>query len=221
MPQTHTVRISASLFLAALALAALALLLAGCDVALGGEDASQPTATPYPTNVPTPTWTPQSTSAAVVSSIAIPCVTSADAKTKTFADSETGFTFTFPATWTETQCERTVRADGVVLLRVGNLMKLYIVPRRGQMVEQWIAAQKDASETITLSPLTAKKAEAAYDLKETSTRDDPNLPFKQINVIVVGSSYFFCFVTMIDMNNETDTPLGAPYATAVPNVSVP
>jgi hypothetical protein len=125
--------------------------LAGCG---GAGSASGPqstsTSTPTATSAPTTTAAPTATVTPLpLGTIACPTMISPDGSAKIFTDPPLGFSFAYPAAWTENICQQ--GATGVL---IGNLFSVSLTPRQGRTIAQWVDATKTPEETVTLTPLT-------------------------------------------------------------------
>jgi hypothetical protein len=133
--------------------------LAGCGGVQTGTTSRQPTLTPLVAATSTVASSP--TDAATPVSSTFTCPATLNGTQKVFADSQLQLSYSYPAAWTENNCQRFVAADGREKLFIGNLFSVTMTPRSGQTIEQWVGAQTDQYEVITLGPLTVPHAQSA------------------------------------------------------------
>jgi len=121
------------------------------------------------------------------------------------------FSFSYPAAWTENECQRVVVSDGTQTLHIGNLFWVARVPRAGMTIQQWVSSQTNQYEVVTLRPLTDSHAQSAVTISaQPAATPDPNKPFdaeplSDTLAIVAGSQYFYEVGSLIAVVNETDT----------------
>ena len=163
-----------------------------------------PTASPSPIPA-TPTPIP-ATPTAVITTFACPAATTG--AQKTFSDTSMRFSFSYPAAWTENDCQRIITSDGGQTLVIGNLFSVSIAPRNAQTIQQWVNAQANQYEIVTLGQLADSHAqEAATVSAAPSATSDPNKPFDaepfaSAIAVVAGSQYFYTvngFVAQMSM----------------------
>lgn len=193
-------------------------LLAGCaaNATTSPQARANPTATLAST---TPTTTPTTTPAtptpipatptAVITTFACPAaITGAQ---KTFSDTSMRFSFTYPAAWTENDCQRIITSDGRQTIVIGNLFSVNIAPRNAQTIQQWVDAQANQYEIVTLGQLADSHAqEAATVSAAPSATSDPNKPFDaepfaSAMAVVAGSQYFYTVNDFVAQMSMTDT----------------
>jgi hypothetical protein len=201
--------------MALIGLAALAL--AGCGA--GTIALSAPTVTATTANytlIHQPTATPWPTSSITrVSDTQVTCPVTVSGGQKTFLDADTGLKFSFPASLTEEHCERMVFSDGSVTTYVGNLFITWVRPRpAGQTIQQWVGAQTDQYETVTLTPLTVAHSESAASVKTEPTatpgpRPFDAEPFAGTMAIIAGTQRFYGVSNLVAMVNSTDSTAGS------------
>lgn len=203
-------------------LAVLALLaLSGCGAKASATRQPTPTATAVP-----PTQTPVAATAtpsgpSVVSHVSFTCPATVTGSTKTFSDSETGFSFSYPASWTETQCQRTVLSNGEIGLNIGQVFNLLVIPRTGMDAAYWVQSQKVADETVTTTPITVAQAMEAYQIQDNPGPNTPNnRPLAQAGFIIMGSRNLYVIYTLIAQTEMQDTLIGVPPLQIVQTVSV-
>lgn len=185
--------------------------LAGCGGSSSVAAPQTPTATATATLAPTATATATATEVPSVT-ISFTCPATVSGSQKVFYDSQLGLRFSYPAAWTENNCQRVVQADGVQSLLIGNLFRVITAPRNGLTIQQWVSQQTDTpNETVTLTPLTAPHAVAAVTVQAaptpnpTSSKPFDSEPFAQTDAIVAGTQQFYEVVGLIAVANETDT----------------
>ena len=182
------------------------ILLAACGSTPTAQTPSTPTATFAPTASPTATAT--ATATFVVPNGDIACPETTSGTTTTFADTQTGLSFTFPASWTEHYCQG---SSGQGML-VGNLFSVALQPRNGQTIQQMVDATKVSGEMVTLTSLADPHVAAADTVSvsfangQGSDRD----PFVQTFAIVQGSQQFYLVYRLLAQMNMTDTVVGSP-----------
>lgn len=182
----------------------------GCSQ--GSAASVSPTNTVAPTVTLAPTVTvapPTATATTVVTETDFTCATTTSGATKTFHDSQSGLSFSYPASWTEQQCQRLSSSDGTSSLFIGNIFSVSIIPRHGQTVQQYVNATKDTNETVTFTPFTAAHAVAAYALTDTiGANPQPEETFVQTIAIVEGSQNFYLVHEFIAQMSTSDTMPG-------------
>lgn len=186
------------------------LLVAGCGMGQSATDsANAATATPNPTA--TATVVSATPTPAV---IAFTCPTTPTGAGSTIFDyPQMQFGFFYPATWTESDCRRMVGADGQQTVFIGNLFSVTTSPRKGQTIQQWVNAQTNQYEIVTLGSLSvphAPGAMAATVSAKPSTTSDPNKPFDaepfaSAFAIVAGTHLFYTINGFVAQMNTTDT----------------
>ncbi|HKV85253.1 MAG TPA: hypothetical protein VJN88_11905 [Ktedonobacterales bacterium] len=170
------------------------------------------TDTPVPTAYPTP-----------ISQVVFACPAVSDGTNKTFTDSATGFSFSYPASWTETQCQRTVQGDGTVDLNIGQVFNVAVIPRTGMDAAAWVQTQVTVGtgETATTTPITVKQAMEAYQITDNIGPTTPdNRPLLQAGFIIMGSRSLYVIYTLIAQTNMQDTLINVPPLQIVQTVSV-
>ena len=181
----------------------LILSLAGC----GGAGSA---AGPAPTSAPTATATLAPTATASPrpngTTFACPTTVSPDGTTKTYSDPQLGFTFFYPASWTENTCYQVLANDVVI----GNLFYVFVTPRQGRTIAQWAAATKLPAEDVTLTPLADPRAVEVALVTDTFPNGPPPTPpppptFVQTLAIIAGTQSFYGIITLLDQQNTTDT----------------
>jgi hypothetical protein len=173
---------------------------------------SIPTATPAATPYPTP-----------ISQVSFTCPAVSDGTNKTFTDSATGFSFSYPASWTETQCQRTVQGDGTVDLNIGQVFNVAVIPRTGIDAQAWVQTQVTVGtgETATTTPITVKQAMEAYQITDNLGPTTPdNRPLLQASFIMMGSRNLYVIYTLIAQTESQDTLINVPPLAIVQTVSV-
>jgi hypothetical protein len=201
-----------------LALAGVAALaLAGCGSGTVVVSLPTPTATAMVFSHP-PTATPWPTSSVtLVSDTVITCPVTISGNQKIFFDAETGLKFSFPTSLTEQNCERFVGSDGSEGIIIGSLFHVGVQPRlAGQTIQQWVSAQTDQYETVTLAPLAVAHAESAVSVRtEPAATPGPRPfdaePFNGARAIVAGTQRFYTVTRLIAERFVTDD--GAPNGT--------
>lgn len=190
--------------------AALVIVLAGCSASPGADSstgavASRPTIAPSPSS--TATAAPTAT-VALTSQTSFACPTTVNGSQKIFTDAQTGLSFSYPAGWTESVCQRSVWSNGTTDLNVGNLFDVYLTPRNGLTIQQWVSQQADKNETVTLAPLPVKHAQDAVTVSVTvppSVQLDAE-PYASTEAIVAGTQSFYQVIHYIALTNDfTDT----------------
>lgn len=197
--------------------------LAGCGANAKARVTSQPTATSTlvpPTQTPIPsTATPSGPT--VVSHVAFTCPATVNGSTKTFSDSETGFSFSYPASWTETKCQRTVMSDGETTLNIGQVFNVRVIPRTGMDALYWVQTQKVADETVSTTPITVQQAMEAYQITDNPGPSTPdNRPLLQAGFIMMGSRNLYVIYTLIAQTETQDTLINVPPLQIVQTISV-
>lgn len=186
------------------------MLLAGCgrpSPLASSSSAASPTSTVTATAIPaTPTTVSGSTT--------FTCPESLNGAQKTFSDTSMQFSFSYPAAWTETSCQRFTAGDGQQTILIGNLFSVSIAPRNGQTIQQWVNSRVDQYEVVTLGTLAVPHAqEAATVSVAPSATSDPDKPFAaepfvQTFAIVAGSQYFYTVNGFVAQMSMTDTMPG-------------
>jgi hypothetical protein len=134
---------------------------------------------------------------------------------KVFSDSQMQLSFSYPAAWTENNCQRFVSADGDESLFIGNLFSVAMLPRSGQTIQQWVSAQTDQYEVVTLGSLAVPHAQSAATVSaQPAATPNPNKPFdaepfSQAMAIVAGSQHFYEVDFLIADMDATDTAPGS------------
>lgn len=211
-----------SVIIGLLALTALAAL-SGCEASAKANVKSQPTATttsvpPTQTPIP-PTATPNGPS--VVSQMSFTCPATVNGSNKTFSDSQTGFSFSYPASWTETQCQRTVMSNGETTLNIGQVFNVRVIPRTGEDAQYWVQSQVTAGETATCTPITVQQAMEAYQIQDNPGPNTPeNHPLGQAGFIIQGSRDLYVIYTLIAQTEMQDTLINVPPLQIVQTISV-
>lgn len=190
-----------------LGVALLSVLLTGCASApSGGASITSPTATAI--LAPTVTVTPGVTQASFV------CPTIVSGASKVFSDNATSISFSYPAAWTENDCQRYIAenispygsspAQQSVL--VGNLFIITVWPRNGLTIQQWVNQRTTPDESVTLTPLTMAHANAAVTVAVTvSPQATTPPPLSQTLAIVAGSQNFYEVTNLVAQMSMTDT----------------
>lgn len=182
-------------------------LLAGC-----APTTTAMTATPAPSA--TETLAHAATATQGVRQGSFTCPTTVNGAQKTFSDSATGLQFSYPADWTENDCQRyiaeTISPSGSApaqqSILVGNLFIVTVWPRNGQTIQQWVNGQTTSDETVTLTPLTVPHAGAAVTVAVTvSPQASTPPPLSQTMAIVAGSQNFYEVNTIVAQMSATDT----------------
>lgn len=199
--------------------------LAGCASGAGAKASVKalPTATATsmpPTQTPVPaTATPSSPT--VVSQVSFTCPATVNGSSKTFSDARTGFSFSYPVSWTETQCRRTVTSDGATTLNIGQVFNVRVIPRTGMDALYWVQSQKVADETVTATPITVQQAMEAYQIQDNPGPNTPqNRPLAQARFIIMGSRNLYVIYPLIAQTEEQDTLINVPPLQIVQTVSV-
>jgi hypothetical protein len=167
-------------------------------------------ATVTPTSSPTVAATASPTQSAPTTTT-FTCATTVSGSLKTFTDSQTHFSFSYPAAWTENQCQRIVAADGTERIFIGNLFSVGVMPRSGQTIQQWVSAQTDQYEVVTLGTLSVPQAQAAVSVStQPAATPNPNKPFDaepfaQTMAIIAGSQHFYVINYFIAQMSMSDT----------------
>ncbi|MGZ3599595.1 MAG: hypothetical protein ACXWQ5_07735 [Ktedonobacterales bacterium] len=194
----------------------LTVLVSGCSSSIDSTPATPPTTQPTATVTSTPTATPTSRA---LGQTAFICSAITGGTVKVFTDPATGLTFSYPAAWTESNCTRFTSADGTQTLLIGNVFFVTVTPRQGQTIRQWVSAQAQPNETITLTPLSVRHAvEAASVTVQLGQGATPNEPFVQTMAIVAGTSRFYNVTTLIAQMSMTDTMPGISNAQLIQQV---
>ncbi len=184
----------------------LTLSLAGCGgagsaAATRSTPALAATATLLPTAAATATVTPRS-----LGTFTCPTTVSPDGTTKIFSDPQFGLSFSYPAAWTEDRCQQVFA--NVIL--IGNLFFVYVMPRQGRTIAQWVNATKTPEETVTLTPLADPHAVEAVQVTVTfpngpGPTPQAFQPFVQTLAIVAGTRTFYSVIKLIAQMSLTDT----------------
>jgi hypothetical protein len=202
--------------------------LTGCASSGGGRASAtrQPTATTaiLPTETPVPaTATATSTGPTVISQVSFTCPATVTGANKTFTDSQTGFSFSYPASWTETQCQRTVTSDGDITLNIGQVFNVRVIPRTGMDAKAWVQDQVTlgTGETVTTTPITVQQAMEAYQITDNPGPSTPdNRPLLQAGFIIMGSRNLYVIYTLIAQTEMQDTLINVPPLQIVQTISV-
>jgi hypothetical protein len=214
----------------ALALCVIAAL-AGCGAPtkttsnkLGSSDASAATTPATPTaTLAIPTVTPSATPYPTpISQVAFTCPATVNGAEKTFSDSQTGFSFSYPASWTETQCQRAVFGDGTVNLNIGQVFNVAVIPRTGMDAQAWVQTQVTVGtgETATTTPVTVKQAVEAYQITDNPGPGTPdNRPLLQARFIIMGSRDLYVIYPLIAQTGS-DTMMSGPPLSIVQTIAV-
>ena len=139
------------------------------------------------------------------------CPTTVNGSVRTFTDASLGLSFTFPASWTENDCERTVAPDGTQSIWIGNLFNVETYPRNGMTIQQWIVSRVDTpNETVTLNPLTVPGAVDGAAVQASPTPAAANQPFlgepfASTIAVVAGTQQFYEVYRFIAEMSVTDT----------------
>lgn len=201
--------------------------LAGCGSASGARQSAtrQPLATatvPPPTQTPVPaTATPSGPT--LISQTSYTCPAVVTGSTKTFTDNETGFSFSYPAAWTETQCQRFLTSDGNTTLSIGQVFHVMVIPRTGQDALNWVQSQVTVGtgETVTTTPINVKQAMEAYQITDNpGPNTPPNRPLAQAGFIIMGSRNLYVIYTLIAQTETQDTLINVPALQIVQSISV-
>lgn len=163
------------------------------------------------TSVPQPTAT--ATATVAITETDFTCPTTTNGSTKTFSDPQTGLSFSYPAAWTEQQCQRLSAPDGKSTLFIGNVFSVSVVPRNGENIQQLVAATKMANETVHLSALAVTHAVDAAAVADTvGENPQPDEPFALTMAIVEGSQRFYevNWLTTQMSTNDTMPPNSSP-----------
>ncbi len=186
---------------------ALCLLMAGCG-------ASQPVASSTHTATLAPTVTATAIPATATSTPALTtftCDSTATGSTRLFSDTSMQLSFSYPATWTENSCQRIQGPNGQQTLIIGNLFSVTATPRNGESIQQWVQAQANQYEVVTLGALSVQHAQDAATVSvNPSATSDPNKPFDaepfaQTFAIVAGAQFFYTVYGFIAQMSMTDT----------------
>lgn len=200
--------------------------LAGCASGAGAKASvkTQPTATATaipPTQTPIPATATPSGAITVVSQVSFTCPATVNGSSKTFSDGQTGFSFSYPASWTETQCQRTVTSDGATTLSIGQVFNVRVIPRTGEDALYWVQSQKEADETVTTTPITVQQAMEAYQIQDNPGPNTPeNHPLGQAGFIIMGSRNLYVIYTLIAQTETQDTLINVPPLQIVQTMSV-
>lgn len=139
------------------------------------------------------------------------CPATLNGAQKTFTDTSMQFSFSYPAAWTESNCQRFAGNDGQQTLFIGNLFSISVMPRNGQTIQQWVNTQANQYEIVTLGALTVPQAqEAATVSVAPSAISDPAKafdaePFAQSFAIVAGTHSFYVVNGFVAQLSMTDT----------------
>lgn len=138
------------------------------------------------------------------------CPVTTNGSSNVFRDSATGLSFSYPASWTEASCQRIGKpTDPQQTLFIGNVFSVYVTPRNGLTIEQWVNQQADQNETVTLTPLTVAHAVAAAAVTiKLGPNAGPEEPFIQTIAIVAGSQNFYQVNGLIAQMSVADTMPG-------------
>ncbi len=188
--------------------ALLCALLAGCGSApTGGVSTASPTATQTLSSIATATTSP-------LTAAAFTCPAAVSGSIKVFSDSASSLTFSYPAAWTEKDCQRNVAENispsgssiaGQSIV-VGNLFIVAVSPRRGLTIQQLVSEVQGSDETVTLSPLTVVQAVAAVSVTATASPSAAHPPrFAQTLAIIAGSQNFYEVMGLVAQMSMTDT----------------
>lgn len=173
-----------------------------------------------PTPSPTVSTTATVAPAATIVSQSYACPVTVTGTTKTFADAASGFSFNYPAAWTEQDCVRFGGADSAEFsILIGNLFFVHIVPRNGMTAQQFVATQNSATQTFTLTPTTVAQAQEADTVTGTFAPNMPAPPtgvLAQAKYLIVGSNNFYVISPLIAQMSMTDTLPNT--SDAIPNV---
>lgn len=190
------------------------LLVAGCGMGQSTADsASSPTATATATPNPTARATAvPATPTLTITAFTCP-VTPTGAGSTLFDYPQMQFGFSYPATWTESECRRMVGTDGQQTVFIGNLFSVTTSPRNGQTIQQWVNTQTNQYEVVTLGPLSLQHAPWAMAAKvsaQPSATSDPSKPFDaepfaSAFAIVAGMHLFYTINGFVAQMNTTDT----------------
>ncbi len=184
-------------------LAALLMVLAACGSGSAGRATDTPSPTETPTSAPTATATSVLVSATPRPNGSYVCPTTTSGATTTYNDSQFALRFSYPATWTEHDCQQL--SDTTIL--IGNLFFVNKYPRNGQTIAQWVDATKASGETVTLAPLTVPGAVEGAQVSDTlSGNTSPrDARFLQSMAIVAGSHDFYVVRDILAQMSMTDT----------------
>lgn len=184
-------------------------LLAGCASApTGAATTPLPTATLQP---PAPTAL---ATTAPLTTQTFTCPATTSGSLKVFLDSASGLKFSYPAAWTEKDCQRNVAENispsgssvaGQSIL-VGNLFIVAVAPRRDLTIQQFVSDVEGTDETVKLTPLTVAHAVAADRLFITVAPTAAQPPrFAQTLAIIAGSRSFYEVSSLNAQMSMTDT----------------
>jgi hypothetical protein len=177
---------------------------AGAGSAAGPQSTS--TAASTPTSAPTATSVPTATVTHLpLGTITCPTILSPDGSTKIFSEPQLGFSFTYPAAWTEKICQQ--GSNGVL---IGNLFSVSVSPQQGRTIAQMVDATKTPEETVTLTPVPDPHAVEVVQVGVTfPNRAGPTpeafQPFVKTIAIVAGTQSFYTITGLIAQQNMTDT----------------
>jgi hypothetical protein len=186
--------------------------IATCLVLLGGCGATQPVANSANGATPTTTiaqTTPPANPTSATTTFT--CPVTLNGAQKTFTDTSMQFSFSYPAAWTESNCQRFAGNDGQQTLFIGNLFSVSVMPRGGRAIQQWVNAQSNQYEIVTLGALTVPQAQEAATISVApSATSDPNKafdaePFAQSFAIVAGTRSFYVVNGFVAQFSITDT----------------
>lgn len=187
-----------------LGLMCVGLLFAGC----GGTAAQTPPA-PAATLSPTEAATaaPTATATLVIpTQTTLTCPTTVNGSEKVFDDSVSGLSFSYPASWTEADCQRITSSDGSQSLIIGNLFIVSIWPRNGLSIQQWVNQEAGSGEAVALATLSVKHAVEAESVTVTTTGQSTQPPrFGQTLAIVAGNQNFYEVSGLVAQMSMTDT----------------
>jgi hypothetical protein len=124
------------------------------------------------------------------------CSESTNGAHTTIVESKILFAITYPSSLTETHCLLTAYAGGAWNLSIGNFLEIDTEPAAGRTVAQYVAEQKMAYETVTLTPVTTTQALEAYVVDDTTASNAPGPPrFPSGELLLRGSTYLYKITT--------------------------
>lgn len=183
-------------------------LLAGCSATKPVTTSASSATSILTTSTPTTSlMTPTPASSATT----FTCPATLNGAQKTFTDTSMPLSFSYPAAWTESRCQRFMGNDGLQTLFIGNLFSVGVMPRNGQTIQQWVSAQTNQYEVVTLGALTVPQAQEAATISVApSATSDPNKafdaePFASTFAIVAGSHSFYVINSFNVQFSMTDT----------------
>jgi len=154
---------------------------------------------------PTPTTSASATpSSAASTPTAVPtssaeqdlCSESTNGTHTTIVEPKIHFAITYPSSLTETHCLLTAYAGETWNLSIGNFLDINAEPAAGRTVAQYVAEQKMAYETITLTPVTTTQALEAFVVDDTTAPNAPGPPkFPSGELLLRGSTYLYEVMT--------------------------